>query len=436
VLPSFALVWLVCAPVSLRRRVGGLVAAAASVAITSFWWVAIVELLPAGSRPYSGGSATNSTLELLLGYNGLGRLFGEGPPGSGGGPPVGGTFGGIPGPLRLFNDEFGGQVAWLLPAAVIALGMGIVLHARRPRTDRPLAGYLLWGSWLAVHVFVFSFMSGNIHPYYSVILAPALAALVGGSASELWRRRATSRWAGPAIGSGVLAAGVTAWSILGHTPDFAPGLGIGALAVSVAASILLAIPAALRTPWAAGATIVLAVVAALSGPLAYDVDTMATAYGGGDPRAGPIARPALAGPGLGGEAHDPVASRAFVDYLVANAGSARWIVAVSGSQVAADIQLASGSPVMTMGGFTGGDPTPTVDELRATIEAGELRFVLLRYLVIDAPGGLITVEFEGGPSGGGGPPVSSERTAWVAANCAAVSLDGSTSSGLYDCANP
>ena len=83
VLPAFALVWLVSAPVSLRRRLVGLVAAGVTVAITSFWWVAIVKLIPAASRPYIGGSTTNSPLELLLGYDGLGRIFGNQPGGLG-----------------------------------------------------------------------------------------------------------------------------------------------------------------------------------------------------------------------------------------------------------------------------------------------------------------------------------------------------------------
>ena len=122
VLPAFALAWLVCAPVSLRRRIGGLLASGATVALASGWWVAIVELIPAAGRPYIGGSGTNSALELLLGYDGLGRLFGNRPNGSGLGSALdglpfggagsgGGAFGGVPGVLRLLNDQFGGQIA-------------------------------------------------------------------------------------------------------------------------------------------------------------------------------------------------------------------------------------------------------------------------------------------------------------------------------------
>src|SRR6185503_16902839 len=124
-----------------------------------------------------GGSTTNSALELLLGYDGLGRIFGGGRGLAGGilgtasdglsfNNPVrrgGPSFGGDPGLFRLFNDQFGGQVAWLLPAALLALAVGLIAHRRAARTDPRLAGYLLWGGWLAVHLGVFSFMSGIIH---------------------------------------------------------------------------------------------------------------------------------------------------------------------------------------------------------------------------------------------------------------------------------
>src|SRR5260221_1549669 len=175
VLPAFAVVWLVCAPVSLRRRIGGLLASGVAVALASGWWVAILELLPVGSRPYIGGSETNSALELLLGYDGLGRLFGNRPTGSGLGSALdglafggagsgGGAFGGVPGLLRMLNDQFGGQIGWLLPAAALSIASAMVIHRRSGRTDRRVAGYVLWSAWLLVHIAVFSFMSGIIHP--------------------------------------------------------------------------------------------------------------------------------------------------------------------------------------------------------------------------------------------------------------------------------
>ena len=244
--------------------------------------------------------------------------------------------------------------------------------------------YVLWGTWLAVHVAVFSFMSGIIHTYYAVILVPAIAALVGGATVELWRRRASDPRAGAVLGVGVAMTGLMGFAILERAAGFAPGLGYAVLALASAAALVLAIPAGLLSARVPRVALALAAVAVLAGPLAYAADTMATAYSGGDPSAGPQSAGSIGGPGsngpgvLGGLGGGSAATnQALVDYLVANQGSARWIVAASGSQDAAGIQLAAGLPVLTMGGFTGSDPAPTTAELQALVASGQVRYVLL-----------------------------------------------------------
>src|SRR6266545_2200822 len=77
VLPAFGLAYLVAAPTGPGRRVAHLGAALGAMAGAGGWWVLAVELWPASSRPFIGGSQVNSVLELALGYNGVGRLNGE-----------------------------------------------------------------------------------------------------------------------------------------------------------------------------------------------------------------------------------------------------------------------------------------------------------------------------------------------------------------------
>jgi len=163
----------------------------------------LVELWPAESRPYIGGSTDNSLLQLALGYNGIQRLAGHGGLGGSGGPPVGPPpggpggpglmgnvfFGGEPGLGRMFGMSMGTEASWLLPAALIGLAAALWLTRRAVRTDHVRASLLLWGGWLLATAAVFSFMDGIIHPYYTVALAPGVAAVVGISVAELWRAR-------------------------------------------------------------------------------------------------------------------------------------------------------------------------------------------------------------------------------------------------------
>ncbi|MFC4536808.1 glycosyltransferase family 39 protein, partial [Sphaerisporangium dianthi] len=89
VLPAFALVYLYGAPGALLRRLGHLLAAGVALLVSSAWWMAVVDLWPASGRPYIGGSTDNTVWDLVIGYNGLGRVFGgAGNRGAGTGAPV------------------------------------------------------------------------------------------------------------------------------------------------------------------------------------------------------------------------------------------------------------------------------------------------------------------------------------------------------------
>jgi 4-amino-4-deoxy-L-arabinose transferase-like glycosyltransferase len=301
VLPGLGIAYLICGKPKLGRRIWQLLAGAGALLAASGWWVAIDLLTPAADRPYVGGSTDNSILNLTFSYNGLGRLTGEGGPGGGGG---GGGFGGATGLTRLFAADMGGQIAWLLPAALVALAVMLWVSRRAPRTDRTRAAALLWGGWLLVTALVFSFMSGIIHPYYTIALAPAIAALVGIGASGLWRIRHT--WpARTALAAGLVATAAVAWVLLDRSPSWLPWLRVLVAVAAVAAAGLILVGPALRAGTARGRTVLavaagsLAVVAGLAGPLAYSLDTAATAHSGSIPSAGPTVASSFGGPSGG-----------------------------------------------------------------------------------------------------------------------------------------
>jgi 4-amino-4-deoxy-L-arabinose transferase-like glycosyltransferase len=206
VLPALALVYLVAAPHSLRRRIGHLMLAGLAVVVSAGWWVLAVALTPASERPYIGGSGDNTVLGLAFGYNGLSRVTGSsgsGPNGRGGG----GRFGGTPGLGRLFNSEFGTQISWLIPASLMGFVVLLAAAGQASRTNRTRAAALLWGGWLLVTAGVFSYAGGIIHPYYAVQLAPPIGALVAIGSVVLWRRR-SAMWARLSLAA---AVAVTAW---------------------------------------------------------------------------------------------------------------------------------------------------------------------------------------------------------------------------------
>jgi 4-amino-4-deoxy-L-arabinose transferase-like glycosyltransferase len=329
VLPAFALVYLWAGQPSLGKRLWQLLAGFAALVAAAGWWVAIDLLTPAASRPYVGGSTDNNILQLTFGYNGLGRITGsessagggggtaarlggtatgasEGAARAGGAPSGGGgsMFGGATGIGRLFASDMGSQISWLLPAALIALAALLWLSRRSPRTDRTRAAALLWGGWLVVTGVVFSYMSGIIHPYYTVALAPAIAALAGIGAVVLWRIRHT--WAARVTLAGtLLVTAAWAWVLLDRSPSWLPWLRVTiAIAAAAAAAMILAGPAlrgasSRRPALMAAAPLVLALAAGLGGPLAYSVATAATAHTGSIPTAGPAVASSSGGPGGG-----------------------------------------------------------------------------------------------------------------------------------------
>ncbi|MCA1223025.1 glycosyltransferase family 39 protein [Streptomyces sp. 8L] len=311
ILPPLAVVYMVCAPAPLRRRLGGLLAAALAMVVAGGWWVALVQLWPASSRPYIGGSQNNSFLELTFGYNGFGRITGDetgsvggpanvaGPeggagPGGGGGPGGGAGFGdgGTAGFGRMFGDALGAQISWLLPAALLMLVAALVVTRRATRTDTVRAAFLVWGGALLATMAVFSFMAGIFHQYYTVALAPYLAALVGMGASLLWRERGRPFAAG-ALCVSVLAASVWSFVLLGRTPDYLPWLRWAVLVGGVLAAAATPLS---RRPRGGLAVMGLALAASLAGPFAYTMTTVATPHTGSIITAGP----ASAGGGFGG----------------------------------------------------------------------------------------------------------------------------------------
>ena len=447
VIPALGLVYLLFAHASVLKRLGHLLVGLGAMVAAAGWWVAIVSLWPADSRPYIGGSQDNSILELTLGYNGFGRLTGDEVGSVGGGGNANGGMWGETGLGRLLGDEIGGQIGWLLPAALLLLVAGLWLTRGAKRTDPLRAGLVLWGGWLVVTAATFSFMAGIFHAYYTVALAPAIGALVGTGAWLLWRHR-TSLLASGVAGAAVSLTTVLSFFLLGRTSDFLPWLRWVVLFAGLA--IALAVAGAGRLPRRIAAGLAAAaLVVSLAGPAAYAVETAATPHTGSIPSAGPATAGGFGGGGPGGGGmpqggtpptqqgtttggattggpqgggaggllNGSESTDTITALLQENASSYTWVAAAVGSNSASGYQLASEEPVMAIGGFNGSDPSPTLAQFQAYVAAGEIH-----YFIASGGGGF-------GGNQMGGSSASSDIAAWVAASFTATTVDGVT---LYD----
>lgn len=298
-LPAVFAVYLYAAKPGLVKRIVNLLIAGVALAVSSFWWAAAVSLVPADDRPYIGGSTDGTAWDLIMGYNGLGRILGgEGNGGGGGGG--GGGFSGTAGIGRLFNDILGGQISWLIPFAAIACAGGLLLRGRAPRTDLTRAALLLWGGWTALHYLTFAMAEGTMHPYYTSALAPGIAALCGGGGVMLLRAfRTDRRWAW------VLPAGlaVTAvWAVVllrrasGWNTWLWPAVAV-VMALAIVSLLVFRSATGLRVRLLA-ASVTAAVVAAVAGPAAY-AWSVPSGSGGGMGGTNPTAGPST-GSGFGG----------------------------------------------------------------------------------------------------------------------------------------
>jgi 4-amino-4-deoxy-L-arabinose transferase-like glycosyltransferase len=361
---------------------------------------------------------------------------------------------------RLFGGEFAGQIAWLLPAALIAALVLVLAAGRAARTDRTRAFAVLWGGWLVVTGLVFSYMQGIIHSYYMVALAPAIAALIGAAAMVLWRRRA--EWLPRVVlAGGILLTAGWSFKLLSSATGYLPWLRWTVLVLGAAAAgaVMLLPELALRRTAMRRAGVfagTLLVLTALAGPAAYSVSTINSAHAGALPTAGPASAggfggrggmgappagmanggpgaatggpgTATGGPGttgggmrgggaggfLGGGGTSGVSSE-LVALLQQGANGYTWAAAAVTANGAAPLQIAAEVPVMAIGGFNGTDPAPSLAEFQQLVAEGRIHYF---------------VGSGGGGFGGRGGGTSSEISTWVEQSFQAQTVGSTT---IYD----
>lgn len=453
-LPIMTIVYISFARPKFTTRIWHLGVAGIVTIVSTFWWSILVWLTPAVNRPWVGSTSDNSIWSLIFGYNGFGRLLGNGggpggrtggmmqmgaqaasqtaspaaqamtPPigmmggsfgaGGRGGSPGGVGFGGETGVLRIFNESFGPNIAWLIPVALISAGLVIWLLRRAPRRNKERVGVLLWLGWLLIHIVIFSMTSGTIHPYYVVVMAPAVAALVGIGAPYIWQaytRRTKVAWILPLS---IALTTILSIIMLGYS-NYWPWMMWLVMIAGGVATILTLLPLS-QTKRLKQIILGSAITAGMAAPIVFSVSTVATAHSGSIPTAG------LGASAMSNTNNESArAESTLVSFLLENRHGTTWLATVNSANESAPIQLSSGQPVMAIGGFNGSDSTLTLSQFKQLVKQGKVR-----YYVVNSRQGKSS-----GPSGMGGPGGNSEILLWVKSTGSKVDYGG-TQYTVYD----
>jgi 4-amino-4-deoxy-L-arabinose transferase-like glycosyltransferase len=496
VVPALVITYLLCAPRTIWTRIWHLLVALLVMLVISLSWAIAVDMTPTAQRPYVGSTQTNSEVSLATGYNGLNRLHigsnqrgafpqrnqdnttsadarntrNATPPTQGDAPFQIGTLD----PLHLFSPSLGGQIAWLLPFALLAI-VAVAWQKKRFdfQHDRQQLGLMLWGFWLLTMAIFFT-LDSNFHQYYMTEMAPGLNALVGIGLVVMWRDYRSNNWRGWLLPIALFITGLAQLYLLHSYPTYERWLSPIIITLTALAVLALAFFRLKQQPLLTVSPSRLAYMAAGAGLLALLIaPTLWAGYSvihnteSSFPIAGPNAQGSFAGffggtnatsrngntrtnrntttrrqgggnfAGFGGGSTQNNA--ALISYLETNQGHAKYLLATASSNTADSIILATNRPVMAMGGFSGNDAILTLSDLQSMIQSGTVRFFL-----INAPR---TAQNQGRNAGFGGSRQNGSLTNWIGNHCSVVPPSSwqttrkSTSNNqngatqLYDCSS-
>lgn len=426
IVPAMVITYLVFAGGKLTIRLLRLGCSGLAAAVMGGWWLILVQLTDLASRPFIGGSFTNSAAELTLGYNGLDRLTGQDAASSA----TAGEWAPAetldPGLQRFLQPGFSGQFGWFLPLAVAGLVITIMQLHRRQGT-RSYRAFLVFNIvWFAVALILVAFMSGIVHPYYGLTAVPPMCVLTTVALRTFLRERLPWPQRGLIVAT-LLASALFAYVTAVRSADDFPGLPMVILLVWAVTIALCTLDVQHRSFHGICAS--LAIFSLLLGPVLWSLNTVFTGHIGASVSAGPAT--------IGIRADDPSRQRldphdtkaavalmlgdipapGVVAKLKGNNIAATWTAAIVGSESAANYQLETGRPIMALGGFNGSDPFPTLDEFIKLVGGGKIGALVIQNL----------------------PPVTAEGrgdaarvVAWVRQHYSAQMIDGAE---FYDLAD-
>lgn len=335
-------------------------------------WIFIATFVPASKRPYLGGTNSNSPLEIVFGYNGIGRFFKvdtqlEESPLRTFAPP----FGGEPSPFRFFNVYMVGQISWLLPTALLSVALLIYLKHKSPT-------FLFAATYLIIQLIVFSSVQG-MHQFYVTTIAFPIAIIIMIGIQEFIKQ-------GKPILILVISILTAIWVFLvtyrfNHYLSLAPYSQVLILCLFVTLSFkkfqkipqlltsILFISSLILTPglWSLNAVQISNAINPMAGPSFGDLMIFKFQN---DPN------------NLGGivekSGKSKISEKEFkrVIEFIRSKTDSKFALSTFTSLSAAPFINATNDFILPIGGFVGADPWPSLTDFQSLVKNGEVRFVL------------------------------------------------------------
>jgi len=383
VIPTFGIVYLVTAPRRIWMRLAQLAVALVVLLAVSLWWPVAVDLTPASQRPHVAATPSNSEVDLTFGYNGLQHL-GQGgeitDPSNAASTQAANSLAGrifsiIIVPIALLSPFLGGQVAWFLPIALLALF--VPGWRRRPgvQADRSRICWLLWRLWLFTLVCFFS-ITNSFYLYYMAILTPAICALFGISIVTAWQKYRRGEGRGWFLALGLLFTALEQIAINASNPAWGSALipVIALLAVLTVLVMALSRRVTVLRARMLAPLFMLAVAALFLTPTVWSVIPALQNRVAIAPRAGPDLNSFVP---KSYQIPLATADGKLVRYLEDRQATTTYLVATVGSADADGFILTTNRPVMALGGFAGTDTFLTPASVQALVRENTVRFFYL-----------------------------------------------------------
>ncbi|TPR45708.1 ArnT family glycosyltransferase [Apilactobacillus micheneri] len=426
IVPAMLLFYWIASKTNWKQKTMHTVLAIISLVVLTLAWPLSVDMTSANNRPYEGGSEHNSVMELAFGYNGTQRLLGQTtgtggtfkgmgnqksknnqnnnnqptPPNMsknnqqkgrmkmpGGNKPAGMKNGGAPGgvgggsifnigtagPLRLFQSALGPQISWLLPFAIIGMIASYIVYADPRRkwyqTTEKQKQIVLWTGWLVLVGGFFS-VASFFHPYYTIMLAPAIAALSGIGlmgmlkALKVFNRKDIRFYFLP------LAIAVTAMLQAWYVSSYYSWLTILILVIGITASLGIIF---IKSKKIMKNVIIAGLITIAIAPSFWSMTPTIAKTSDAIPSAGPDL---LTSNGNQGGIGSGSVNNKLLKYLQKNQGNAKYLFATADSGTAAPYIIKTKKAVMAMGGFNGTDPAMTLSKFKQLVKSGQVKYYL------------------------------------------------------------